>query len=205
MKIHNCEQRTDEWFAVRNLKMTASNASAISACGKGLETYAKELVAEFLGGHKEIYVNGDMQRGIELEDEARAFAEQLTGLKFDQVGFIEMNNRVGASPDGVIFDKNGKIEKLIEIKNHNDKVFLDLILTNEIDKKYIAQMQMQMLVCECDECLYFGYNQNVKPYYFMRWIKADKKIQEKLISGFEKCQQLIDEYLLKAFEYENKN
>ena len=48
MVIIDVEQKTDDWYKVRELKLTASHAQTIMANGKGLETYCKELVAEYL-------------------------------------------------------------------------------------------------------------------------------------------------------------
>lgn len=40
-------QGTPEWFIIRQLKFTASNASTIIAAGKGLETLIEEMVADY--------------------------------------------------------------------------------------------------------------------------------------------------------------
>ena len=48
MQIHNLEQGSPEWFEIRKLKMTASNATPIGANGAGLKTYILDLVAEHL-------------------------------------------------------------------------------------------------------------------------------------------------------------
>ena len=41
MIIHEMEQGTDEWYAVRQLKLTGSNATAIGNNGAGLKTYQR--------------------------------------------------------------------------------------------------------------------------------------------------------------------
>jgi hypothetical protein len=180
---------------VRELKLTASNAQTIMANGKGLETYCKELVAEYLSeAPKEHFTSPDIERGNLLEAQAREYCSLLTGIEFEEVGFIEVNKHFGVSPDGVVF-KNGKIIDSIEIKCHSDRVFLELLLTEEIDPKYLAQMQMQMLAMKTKSCIYFAYNPNIKPFYFMQRIKADKEKQEKLKNGIERGSKLIEEYL----------
>lgn len=200
MKIINCEQRSDEWYACRQLKLSASKSSVIIANGKGLETYCKELVTEFLSdNNEEHYINEQMQRGIELEPVARELANELFNVKYEEIGFCELDNRCGASPDGVIYN-NGKIEKLIEIKCPNNNRFVEQILSDKPFIEYIYQMQMQMLVTGATECLYFAYNQNIKPYYFAKVIKPDKDIQDKLKIGIKRGAELIDKYLFEYFE-----
>lgn len=202
MLIHNdIEQKTDKWYQIRALKLTASHAQTIAANGKGLETYCKELVAEYLStAEKEQFTSPDIERGNLLEAQAREYCSLITGLDFKEVGFVEVNEYFGVSPDGVIFDKD-KIIDSIEIKCHSDKVFLELLLTEEIDAKYLAQMQMQMLAMETKSCLYFGYNPNIEPFYYMKRIEADKKAQEKLQIGIDRGIGLIKEYLN---EYQSK-
>ena len=202
MRIYNdVEQKTDEWYKVRELKLTASHAQTIMANGKGLETYCKELVAEYLSeAPKEHFTSPDIERGNLLEAQAREYCSLLTGIDFQEVGFVLINEHFGVSPDGVVIE-NDKIVDSIEIKCHSDKVFLELILTEQIDPKYLAQMQCQMYAMETNSCLYFAYNPNIKPYYFMKRIEADKEAQAKLKSGIDKGIKLIEDYLN---EYQSK-
>ena len=59
MKIHNnIEQGSDDWFAIRKGKLTASHAQAIGNIGKGLDTYINELMSEYYSsGEKEQFTN----------------------------------------------------------------------------------------------------------------------------------------------------
>ena len=164
MKIYEgIEQGTKEWKQLRELKFTASHASTIMANGKGLQTLVKKMLAEYYssGEYEEYsseYKNSQMQRGNDFEDKARMIYELETGEKVKQVTFVELNKFVGASPDGLVGEHG-----LIEIKNHNDEVFLQLVLDKKIDKKYIDQMQMQMYVTGRQWCDYFGFNPNFNP------------------------------------------
>ena len=97
------EQRSSEWFAIRRGKMTASKASVIATGGVGLETYILELMAEYYSNaEQEQLTNKDIERGIELEPQARMAFEFKTGLTVHQIGFIEYNEYIGCSPDGLI-------------------------------------------------------------------------------------------------------
>ena len=201
MKIINCEQRTEEWYSCRRLHLSASNAKTIIANGKGLETYCKELVTEFIAENvEETYINEAMQRGIELEPVAREFANELFNKQFQEVGLVELNNRVSCSPDGVIFDDKGNISELIEIKCPNNNRFLEQYMTDKPYDEYIAQVQMQLFCTGASQCLYFAYNPNIKPYYYAKIITPDAEIQEKLKKGLKRGSELIDKYLFEYFE-----
>lgn len=201
MKIINCEQRTDEWFKCRELKMTASNAKTIIANAKGLDTYCKDLVTEYVSeAREETYTNEAMQRGILLEPIARQKANEIFGKEYKEIGLCEFNNRIAASPDGVIFDDKGNITEIIEIKCPSNNRFMEQFMTDTPFEEYIAQIQMQLYVTGAKQCLYFVYNENIKPYYYSKIIKPDAEIQEKLKKGLERGSKLIDTLLFEYFE-----
>ena len=195
MKIYNFEQRTDEWYNIRKGKMTASNAETIIANGKGLETYIYNLMAEYYSSaEKENYINADMQRGIDLEPEARLEFEFYTNLDVQEVGFIEHNEFIGVSPDGLIGD-----DGLIEIKCPNDSIYFKLLLSNNIKPEYIAQMQMQMYVTDRQYCYFVSYNPNFEKSLYIKKINRDEEMIEKLKKGLERGTELIKE-IKKQFE-----
>lgn len=189
MKIHNFEQRTDEWYAIRKGKMTASNAETIIANGKGLETYIYNLMAEYYSSaEKENYINADMQRGIDLEPEAKIEFQFYTGLDIKEVGCVELNEYILASPDGLIGD-----DGLIEIKCPNDSIYFKLLLSNNIKPEYIAQMQMQMYVTDRQYCYFVSYNPNFEKSLYIKKINRDEEMIDKLKKGLERGTQLIKE------------
>lgn len=189
MKIHNFEQRTEDWYNIRKGKMTASNADTIIANGKGLETYIYNLMAEYYSSaEKENYINADMQRGIDLEPEARLEFEFYTDLDVQEVGFIEYNEFIGVSPDGLIGD-----DGLIEIKCPNDSVYFKLLLSDNIKPEYIAQMQMQLYVTDRQYCYFVSYNPNFEKSLYIKKIIRDEEMIEKLKKGLDKGTELIKE------------
>lgn len=189
MKIYNFEQRTEDWYNIRKGKMTASNAETIIANGKGLETYIYNLMAEYYSSaEKENYINADMQRGIDLEPEARLEFEFYTDLDVQEVGFIEYNDFIGVSPDGLVGD-----DGLIEIKCPNDSIYFKLLLSNNIKPEYIAQMQMQMYVTDRQYCYFVSYNPNFEKSLYIKKINRDEEMIEKLKKGLERGTQLIKE------------
>ena len=194
MKIYeDIEQGTKEWRDVRKLKFTASNANTIIANGKGLQTLVDEMLAEYYssGNYPEYtdeYKNYQMKRGNDYEEQARKIYEFETGNKVKQVGFIELDDRVGVSPDGLIGD-----DGLIEIKNHSDKVFMRLAETKKIDKKYIDQMQMQMFVSGRSWCDYFAFNPNFNPCYVIIRIKKDIDTFGLIMEGLRTGRKLLED------------
>lgn len=100
------EQRSEEWFAARLGKVTASRIADLMARTKsGYSTsranYMAELVAERLTGKKgDFYSNAAMQWGTEQEPNARAAYETLKGVLVEEVGFVPhpMIPDAGASP-----------------------------------------------------------------------------------------------------------
>ena len=115
------EQRTDDWFAARLGKVTASRVADVVAKTKtgysaSRENYMADLIVERLTGQKaSTFTNAAMERGIEQEPHARAAYSARTGELVEEVGFIDHPAipMSGASPDGLV------AEGLVEFKNPN--------------------------------------------------------------------------------------
>lgn len=190
MIVHEMEQRSPEWYAVRAGKLTASSAQAIATGGKGLETLIYETLAEKYALNSEpSYMSLDMMRGVELEDSARNLYEILHDT-VRQVGFVEMDEHVGCSPDGLVGEGGG-----IEIKCPNNTKFFRMMVNgeDEIEKQYLWQCQMTLLVTGrrwWDLCFYNpAFEQSLLVY------RQEKNIemQEKLLLGIEKGIKIIKE------------
>lgn len=141
------EQRTDEWFAARVGKATASKIADVMAKTKtgysaSRANYAAQLITERLTGRQaESYSNAAMQWGTETEPQARAAYCWLTDNRVEECGFFD-HPRIamsGASPDGLIGS-----EGLIEIKCPNSATHIATLRGEPVDGKYIKQMQWQM-------------------------------------------------------------
>ena len=139
-------QGSDEWFAMRLGKITASKISDVIAKGRSGEAvsradYKLDLALERHSGIKTESVSTfHMQRGTELEPQARIEYELKTSTFVDQLDFvphptIEM---AGASPDGLV--GNG----LIEIKCPMRKNHVRYLLSGKPPAVYIPQMAWQL-------------------------------------------------------------
>jgi len=182
-------QGTQEWFEIRKGKLTASHAQQIGNNGKGLNTYIHELMAEYYSTQeKEQLTNKHIERGLELEPIARDIYELETGDTVTQTGFIELNEYAGCSPDGLI-GENG----LIEIKCINDTDYFRHLLygIEEVDTKYLWQVQMQMLVTNRNWCDLVVYNPNFSQSLIIFRIEKDEEKQDALKKGIETGIELI--------------
>ena len=116
MQVHNVEQGTEEWHNLRLGVPTASRFSDIITPSKGdlsksADKYMNELIAEKITLQREQFKMTDwMERGNELEAEARDVYSFLSDNEVTEVGFITNDDgTIGASPDGLI-GKDGGLE-----------------------------------------------------------------------------------------------
>lgn len=191
MKIHQVEQKSPEWFELRKGKMTASNAQPIGNVWKWLDTYITEIMSEFFSSWtKEVYTNTDMERGIELEQFARDMYELETENTVEEVGFLEYNENIWASPDWFIWEDGG-----IEIKCVKDINHFKMIMKweSEIESKYLWQIQMNLLISGRKWWDYVSYNPNYKKSLLIFRIYPDKEKFEALEKGFEIGRKKIEE------------
>ena len=149
MIIHDVEQRSAAWDALRLGKPTASNFDKILTPGGKLseqwKRYAYHLIAErLLGRPVGTYTSPAMERGAIVESEARAWYELYNNIDVRRVGFIETDDhRIGCSPDFLVGE-----EGLGEIKCPEPAAMVEYLLTGELDKRYKPQIQGQLWVSE---------------------------------------------------------
>lgn len=194
MKIYNCKQKTDEWLKIRMGKFTASEAQAIATQGKGLETLCFSKAVEIITNKlNEGYSNDDIERGNDLESSARNMYELHTGKIVKEIGFVELNEHIGCSPDGLVEDS-----KLIEIKCKNDVNFLKFMYDGKLDKAHYWQMQMQMWIMEVKECDYILYNERFENRLIITNVKRNDEDIKKLILGCNLGIELLNKILTKV-------
>lgn len=155
------EQLSEQWFAIRNGKFTASKIDSllgIKGLGKTGETYCFEKAVELIEGEQEEqFTSFDMQRGIEQEPYAYNKFSEIMSLEFKLVSkaeFVLYGENAGASPDGLVSDNS-----VLEIKCPKRAKFYKYLIDGikAIDDVYYNQMQMQMLATKCDRAYFFNY------------------------------------------------
>jgi putative phage-type endonuclease len=149
-------QRTPEWYKFRWNLITASNAY------KAFETQSSinQLVYEkcqplktFNDEDEEIKMvntNTAMHWGQKYEPLSVMYYQQKYGTTVEDFGCIQHSTYkfLGASPDGIIVNKESdRYGRMLEIKNPVSRE-----ITGIPKKEYWTQMQLQMEVCDLDEC-----------------------------------------------------
>lgn len=154
------EQGTEEWFAARLGRVTASRVNDIVARTKtgysaSRDNYLAQLVCERLTGKgAESYTNAAMAHGTETEPLARAAYEMKNSVLVDEVGFVQHPTLMaGASPDGMVGQ-----DGLIEIKCPQTNTHIDTLLSGKIPTKYKAQMTWQMLCTGRQWCDFISFD-----------------------------------------------
>jgi len=190
--MNDIEQGTEEWFAIRCGKVTASRVADIIATTKSgysasRANYEAQLICEILTGKPaESFTNAAMAWGTETEPLARAQYELKTGNMVNQIGFVvhPKIEQAGASPDGLV-DNDG----LIEIKCPNTSTHLDTLLSQKVPSKYITQMTWQMLCTGRKWCDFVSYDPRLPDnlQLFIQRIELDEEYCKKLesdVKGF---------------------
>lgn len=151
-------QRTPEWYQFRWNLITASNAwkafetqntinQLIYEKCQPLKDFTNDPVDEEV---KMVNTNTTLHWGQKYEPLSVMIYENMYNSKVEDFGCIQhpVYKFIGASPDGIIIKSNtGRYGRMLEIKN---------IVNREINgipkKEYWIQMQLQMEVCDLDEC-----------------------------------------------------
>lgn len=191
-------QRTESWLKDRYGKFTASEIIkllGIKGLGETGKTYAIEKAIEQLYGEfEEPFISYDMQNGIDTEPLAFEKFKQLKGLEFLEVekcGFFKFGEHSGASPDGLVSDN-----AILEIKCPKSTTFFKLVATNEIDAKYYAQMQMQMLCARANKAYFFNYLvHDGTEYYHEIIVERDEVMIEKIKDRINEAVEIKTEYI----------
>lgn len=139
------EQGTAEWHQCRLGIPTASRFATVMAKGEGKtrREYMLKLLGERLTGEpSESYSNAHMERGKEMEAEARDTYEFMRDVECKQVGFIRNGDR-GASPDSLVGIDGG-----CEIKTKLPHLQLDVLLRDRLPPEHVAQCQGFLWVAE---------------------------------------------------------
>jgi putative phage-type endonuclease len=160
MIILDCDQGSDEWHQARAGVVTASEMKKIhTSTGKAstqADVYMKTLLAEWLiGGPVESYSSQWMERGKEMEEEARSAYDFEADADVVPVGFVYADDRqlMGASPDGLVGD-----DGLVEFKCPKASTQISYLMVGAVPSEYAIQIQGQMLVTDrkwCDFVSYF--------------------------------------------------
>lgn len=148
-EIEQPEQRTHEWYKFRHNHITASNAWKCMGNEKNINSIIYEKLKPLnLESSKPSFTESPLTWGQKFEDISVMLYEKMYNTKVIDLGCLPhpKYDYLAASPDGLVVSKvnNGR---LLEIKN---------VVSREITQipkmDYWIQMQLQMEVCDLDEC-----------------------------------------------------
>jgi putative phage-type endonuclease len=145
------QQRSEEWYAYRSNLITASNAWKIfdSESNRNNIIYEKcKPYQNYNSGFQN--VESSLHWGQKYEPLSIMIYESTYNSKVEDFGCLQHDSIkcLGASPDGInVNENNDRFGRMLEIKN---------IVNREIKqvpkKEYWIQMQLQMEVCNLNEC-----------------------------------------------------
>jgi len=195
------EQMSEEWFAARVGKCTASKINDVMARLKGggeaagRRNYRVQLAVERMTGQKaETFCSGPMQWGVEKEPFAREAYEFVTGRSVEQVGFVDHAHieMAGCSPDGLV-----GADGMIEIKCPNTSTHVEWLLAKSVPSEHLNQMLFQMDCCKRQWCDFVSYDPRMPvalQLFIVRLVRdeaAIEKIRYEVIALLEEVSEMV--------------
>lgn len=137
-KLSYTQSEDSLWYELRYGRITASKIYEMAVC----KTVSGSLVNQIIGVAKK-FENLAMNRGKKLEKSVLIQVKKKLNVNIHNCGFIILKNYgiIGASPDGVTED--AVVEVKCPISEKSFKRYINV--KNEIPKKYLAQINLQML------------------------------------------------------------
>jgi hypothetical protein len=196
MIIHKFEQGTPEWDNIRTGKITASIFHTLMGNSQTKEVLLNTIAAERITGVKSDsskFSSVHTARGHEMERYARMLYELEYNVKVDEVGFCEMDNKTGFSPDGLVGEDGG-----VEIKSMDNHTFIKAVNQDSINIEHYTQIQFALYVSGRRWWDYVLFNPNFSNPLHVRRVSQDEetfsKIAKTLISSEEKLDKIINNF-----------
>jgi putative phage-type endonuclease len=192
-------QRTPEWFDLRHNHLTGTSISNIFDTQSSLNRLIFEKCKPIdVSKYKPSLSENSMTWGHKYEQLSCMLYEKYNNTKISDFGCIKHStiDFLAASPDGIVTGENN-YGRMIEIKNVVSRVIDGIPI-----KDYYIQMQIQMEVCDLNECDFietkFTELNNREEY------ENEKELEKGIIIVFVKnCEEYIYEYMpLKMEDYE---
>ena len=170
-------QGSDEWFAVRMGKITASKLGDLMRVTKyGESTYKTrlrmELAIERLTGKSASpnFMNQAMKDGVEREPDARKLFEAITGKEVAECGSFDHPDIVNtsASPDGLIRGEDA----VLELKCPTHITHAKNLLSDKMPKNYEYQVQWQIACTESEYAYFASYHPDFPKELRLKWVKV---------------------------------
>ena len=154
----DCEQLSEKWFQLRLGNPGASSFDKIVTTAgepsKQATEYLYQLAGEHVAKQAEVsFATPWMERGTQLEGEARKLYELVTGEEVKQCGLVYLDERRDrhASPDGMMENKG------LEIKCPKVNTHVGYLLSGKLPTAYFQQVQGGMYVTGFREWDFISY------------------------------------------------
>ena len=198
-------QGTEEWFEIKlGVPSAGTFNTLLTTQGKRsaqVKSTIKKLADELIRyEHFESYTNEDMEDGRLREAEGRTrYAEGLdmttiyhpdldhtkgvvkevgfVTKEFEQLAHIAPFNKIGCSPDGLVF-KNNKLVGGVEIKSPRPYTHLGYLEDKKIPSNYLLQVVGNMYVCGCEYWDFFSHHKDYEKSFCLRAHRDETSIQE---------------------------
>ncbi len=181
MKIIDCVQGSEEWFAVRRGVVTASEADALltphfkARTGEGVETFMyRKLAEKTVGWVPEFQGTFATDQGQLAEKIAIPWFNFAHTADARTVGFcLSDDGRTGCSPDALWGDDCGVEAKFPSHPNH-----LKYLLKNEVPPEYRPQVHFSMFVTGRPRWTFLSYSRAFPA--LVIHVKRDEEIQDQI-------------------------
>lgn len=200
----DCEQGSEEWFNARLGIPSASQFKRIvdtkGKWSRSAMAYCDELVGEIITGRtskkprktKPPEENDPsnpyywMDRGTNMEDEARNHYMAMTGEEVRQVGFgVWQPLSIGCSPDGLIGEDGG-----LEIKCPSPAVHNGYLRDQRVPPVYLQQVMGSLLVTGRQWWDFFSYHPDFSRQLLIR-VQRDEEYIDKMHEQLSRAAEII--------------
>lgn len=181
----------------------ALDGERVGDYSEAAKNYAFRLAVERLSGEplNEGFSTWAMERGNELEPEARACHEEKHGVLVQQTGFVKSDcGFYGASADGLIGDDGGSEYKCLVDPSRMRSILID----KEIDE-FVDQVQGCMWITGRQWwhfCLYCPSLKNIDKELWVMKVQRDDAYIEQLEEDLFRFNQLVDDSMLELMSAE---
>jgi len=190
----NCDQRSDEWFAYRIGKFSASSFKDffMKDSTAGYRNAIANLVFERMTGKtaEKLFMNDAMRWGIETEPTARQAYEQSTFSKVHNGGIFILDSWTCCSPDGTIGN-----DGLIEIKCPQPNTQIYYLASGKLPDEYFYQVHFQMYVADKKWNDFFSFHPDLKPLKIR--VYRDEAVITEIKNKIEQSKIAIEELIYK--------
>ena len=178
-RVIYCEQGSPEWHQARCGIISASNMKSLftskgEKTASGVrETYLNQVIAErLMQKPMDTYTSYDMERGTQLEAQARATFEMYLDVTVQEVGFhMHLDHDIGCSPDGLFADTG------VEIKCPKANTHVRYMRSKKLPSEYLQQVQGTMYVMNLERYYFMSYHPDLKPIIIE--VKRDNELIDK--------------------------